>query len=223
MEESPRPGGKFSKPRPHRDEERQIEEAFRQVTGQAPKPEHPIFSETAAPETPKQSPVSRNTILAEQAQIDEAFRQATGQQSPKQPVRPPVTPEPAFDLLPDDMDAFFDEPRPEEPEQNQPDFLDKLLAFVNQLTAPGSKKQTALLLGICAVSLLVIVVCIALFFGSAADPNDGLILDNVYLADIPVGGLTKAEAISALKEATDHTYSNQTQKQKAEWGLPGLG
>ena len=31
--------GKFSNPRPHRDEERQIEEAFRQVTGQAPGPQ----------------------------------------------------------------------------------------------------------------------------------------------------------------------------------------
>lgn len=203
-------GGKFSKPRPHRDEERQIEQAFRQVTGQAPKPEppvvHPSFDQE--PDVPQQSPVSHNTILTEQAQIEETFRQVT-QQPPKPPVRPTVAPEPAFDLLPDDMEAFFDEPQNQEPEDNPPDFLDKLLAFVNQLTAPGSKKQTAVLLGICAVSLLVIVVCIALFFGSAADPNDGLILDNVYLADIPVGGMTKAEAINAVKDAASQTYRNQ--------------
>lgn len=199
-------GGKFSKPRPHRDEERQIEQAFRQVTGQAPKPETSIPPVT---EIPKQSPVSQNTLLAEQVQIEEAFRQVTGQQPQKPPAAEPVTPQPAFDLLPDDMEGFFDEPQPDEQPDNQPDFLDKLLSFVNQLTAPGSKKQTAVLLAICGVSLLVIVVCIALFFGSAADPNDGLILDNVYLADIPVGGMTKAEAISALKEATSRTYASQ--------------
>lgn len=34
--------GKFSNPRPHRDEDRQIEEAFRQVTGQqVPTTQHP--------------------------------------------------------------------------------------------------------------------------------------------------------------------------------------
>lgn len=203
-------GGKFSKPRPHRDEERQIEQAFRQITGQAPASEHPIVKEPvpSSPEASAPSPVSQDTLLAQQVPIDEAYRQVA-QQPQKQPVTPPVSPEPAFDLLPDDLEAFFDEPRPEEPEQNQPDFLDKLLAFVNQLTAPGSKKQTAILLGICGVSLLVIVVCIALFFGSAADPNDGRILDNVYLADISVGGMTKAEAISAVKEATGRTYAGQ--------------
>lgn len=199
-------GGKFSKPRPHRDEERQIEQAFRQVTGQAPKPETPIPPVT---EIPKQSPVSQNTLLVDQVQIEEAFRQVTGQQPPRQAPKPPVAPKPAFELPSDDFDGLFEEPRAEEPVDDQPDFWDKLLTFVNQLTAPGSKKQTALLLGICGVSLLVIVICIALFFGSAADPNDGLILDNVYLADIPVGGMTKAEAISALKEATGHTYTGQ--------------
>lgn len=203
-------GGKFSKPRPHRDEERQIEQAFRQITGQEPPPEDPILKEpvTPSPEAPTPVPVSQDTILAEQAQMDEAFRQVTGQPT-KQPLQTPVSPKQDFDLLPNDLEAFFDEPQPVEPEQNQPDFLDKLLSFVNQLTAPGSKKQTAVLLGICGISLLVIVVCIALFFGSAADPNDGRILDNVYLADIPVGGMTKAEAISALKEATSQTYGNQ--------------
>ena len=180
-------GGKFSKPRPHRDEERQIEQAFRQVTGQAPKPEEPIAH------IPNQSPVSRDTVFLEQARIEEALRQSSAQ-----PVQP------AFDL-PEDLEIRFDEPQAQEPEDPQPDLLDKLLAFVNQLTAPGSKKQTAVLLTICGLSLLVIVVCIALFFGSAADPNDGRILDNVYLASINVGGMTKAEAISALKESTNYT------------------
>lgn len=202
-------GGKFSKPRPHRDEERQIEEAFRQVTGQASKPQQPIVNEPVLPEIQGQAPSSQDTILVEQAQIEETFRQITGQQAPQQPARPSVSSQPAFDLLPDDMEAFFAEPQPEEPEQNPPDFLDKLLAYVNQLTAPGSKKQTAVLLAVCGICLIVIVTCIALFFAGAADPNDGKILENVYLADIHVGGMTKSEAISVLKEATSQTYRSQ--------------
>lgn len=200
-------GGKFSKPRPHRDEERQIEQAFRQITGQAPQPEHPILKEPVLPELQNHPTVSQDTVFMEQAQMEEALRQVTRQ--PIREVTPPIpSPEPAFELAPEDLGDFFEEPYPEEPEHQEPDFLDKLLSFVNQLTAPG-KKQTALLLAICGISLLVIVSCIALFFAGAADPNDGRILENVYLADIDVGGMTKAEAISALKEATNRTYGSQ--------------
>lgn len=198
-------GGKFSKPRPHRDEERQIEQAFRQITGQSPRPEQPILKESVLPEFQKKTPVSQDTVFLEQAQIEETFRQVT-QQPPAEPV--PVAQEPAFELPQQDLGDFFEEPFPDEPERNEPDFLDKLLSFANQLTAPG-KKQTALLLSICGISLLVIISCIALFFPSASDPNDGRILQNVYLADIHVGGMTKSEAISSVKDAVSHTFGKQ--------------
>ena len=43
--------GKFSNPRPHRDEDRQIEEAFRQVTGQqVPTTQHPPVQEDSEPD-----------------------------------------------------------------------------------------------------------------------------------------------------------------------------
>lgn len=197
-------GGKFSTPRPHRDEERQIEEAFRQITGQKPQPERPILKESLRP---KQPPVSEDTLFMEQAQIEEVLRQVADLPS-QEPAAPAASPEPAFDLPGEDLGEFFAESQLPEEEAPQLDFLDKLLSFVNRLTAPG-KKQTALLLAICGVSLLVIISCIALFFAGAADPNDGRILENVYLADINVGGMTKAEAISALKEATSRTYGSQ--------------
>jgi len=215
-------GGKFSNPRPHRDEERQIEQAFRQVTGQAPKPVSPLLDQLPPePEKkpiPIQRPVSQDTVVIHEARIEEAIRQVRTQQSipsqqppeslPPLSVSTPKTED--FDLLPEDLDSFFDPPQPEGPEENDaPDFIDKMLAFFSSLSAPGSKKQTAILLGICGICLLVIVSCIALFFAGSADPNDGKILDNVYLADIPVGGMTKSEAISAVKEATSHTYGNQ--------------
>ena len=196
-------GGKFSKPRPHRDEERQIEEAFRQVTGQAPKHEPTITPQTIPQDTVFIPVIPQEKPIPEQPRVEEPLLQSAPQQAPV------ISPEPAFDLPPEDLGVFFQEPLPEEPEETQPDFLDKLLAFVNQLTAPGSKQQTALLLGICGLSLLVIVICIALFFAGAADPNEGKILENVYIANINVGGMTKSEAISAVKEATSRTYGSQ--------------
>ena len=201
-------GGKFSQPRPHRDEERQIEQAFRQVTGQAPTVENPILKEPIPSDFRPESPVSQDTLFVEQSKLEEALQQLPQQLPPMEPIVPPPPAEPAFEPMHEDMELFFEDPVPEEAAETQPDFLDKLLAFANQLTAPG-KKQTAVLLAICGISLLVIVSCIALFFAGAADPNDGKILENVYLANIPVGGMTKAEAISAVKEATSLTYGSQ--------------
>ena len=44
--------GKFSNPRPYREEEREIEKSFRQLTGQEKpvKPDDPIFSEASVPD-----------------------------------------------------------------------------------------------------------------------------------------------------------------------------
>ena len=106
-------GGKFSQPRPHRDEERQIEQAFRQVTGQAPKAEHPIIQEplasvpeTPAVEVPMEEAVSQDTLMAEQLQMDETFQQVTGQQIPGKSQSKPV--KAAFDLLPENLEELLD-------------------------------------------------------------------------------------------------------------------
>lgn len=211
-------GGKFSQPRPHRDEERQIEQAFRQVTGQAPAPESPILGQQAAPPAqstrlPRRQNASQDTVLLTEEQMEEALRQASAQ--PVQPKQP-YTSSPrqdSFDLLPEDMEGIFADSAPEAPEvsedDDQPDFIDKLMALWDRLSAPGSKKQTYILLGVCALSLIVIISCIAMFFSGSSDPNGSKILDNVYVANVNVGGMTKSEAISAVKEATGNTYSVQ--------------
>lgn len=212
-------GGKFSQPRPHRDEERQIEQAFRQVTGQAPAPESPILGQ----QPPKQSQpnrssrrqnASQDTVLLTEEQIEEALRQASAQPvPPKQPYAPTTPRQDNFDLLPEDMEGIFASTAPESPEppeeDSQPDFIDKLMALWDRLSAPGSKKQTYILLGVCALSLIVIISCIAMFFSGSSDPNGSKILSNVYVANVNVGGMTKSEAISAVKEATGSTYSVQ--------------
>ena len=209
-------GGKFSQPRPHRDEERQIEQAFRQVTGQAPAPESPILGQQPPKQSqPNRSPrrqnASQDTVLLTEEQIEEALRQASAQ--PILPKQPDTPRQDSFDLLPEDMEGIFADNAPEIPEapedSDQPDFIDKLMALWDRLSAPGSKKQTYILLGVCALSLIIIISCIAMFFSGSSDPNGSKILDNVYVANINVGGMTKSEAISAVKEATGSTYSVQ--------------
>lgn len=194
--------GKFSNPRPHRDEERQIEQAFRQVTGQEPAPQ---------PQSP---------LLSEEAQIEQAIREVKQQQGPTKPPaytpgRTPAAPKPEnFDLLPDDVDAFFDGTTPayeEEPYESEPDFLDKMAAFFKKAVNYCEKNQKVVMVGACAGALLLIIAFIGIFFAGStvSDPNDGKILNNVLIADIDVGGMTKSEAISAVKQATSNTYTTQ--------------
>lgn len=209
-------GGKFSKPRPHRDEERQIEQAFRQVTGQAPTPESPILGQQQAKHSqpnrlPRRQNASQDTVLMTEEEIAEALRQAPAQPTPSRPAYSATVPqEEPFDFLPEDMDGVFAADTPEPPvEEAEPDFIDKLMALWDRLTAPGSKKQTYILLGICAVSLIVIISCLVMFFSGSSDPNNGKILDNVIIANVNVGGMSKSEAISAVKQATANTFTAQ--------------
>ena len=57
--------GKFSNPRPYREEEREIEKSFRQLTGQEkpPKPEDPIFSQASVPDLDAADPEAALKIL----------------------------------------------------------------------------------------------------------------------------------------------------------------
>jgi len=188
--------GKFSNPRPHRDEERQIEQAFRQVTGQEP------MSTSVHPDI--QKPVSQATT-----QIP--AQRAAANPAPKTAV--PGKKEEAFDLLPDNLDAFFDEKDPamaEEPFDAEPDFVDKLMDFFHKAVSFCEKNQKIVLAGACAGALLLILGFIGIFFaGSPRETDDGTILNNVLIADINVGGMTKDEAITAVQAAMGDSYSAQ--------------
>ncbi len=191
--------GKFSNPRPHRDEERQIEQAFRQVTGQEPIPQPAAVQ------------------MDEDAQIVQTIQQIRQQPQPKVSPRPSVPPKKPerYDLLPEDVDAFFDAEAPdfdEAPIPTEPDFVDNMMAFFQKAVSYCEKNQKIVMTGACIGALLIIVSFIGLFFagnGSPADPNDGKILNNVIIADINVGGLTKNEAVNAVKLATSSTYTAQ--------------
>lgn len=152
--------GKFSSPRPHRDEERQIEQTF---------------------------------------------RQATGQEASSPPPRPePQAPAPeAFDLFPETEEACS------EPESAQDSFTDQVLGFCGKAMDFCSKNKKIVLAAACAVALALIIGITALFFAGTADPYGGKILNNVLIAGVNVGGMTKNEAISAVNQTIIQSYAKE--------------
>lgn len=155
--------GKFSHPRPNRDEEREIEQAFRQVTGQAPPPEQPAQD--------------------------------------------------SFDLDLEHFDTIFDEAVPvntfpEEPvsEATSNSFSHKAMMLLNRAADFCNENRKVALIALCSAALILIVLFMSIFFISTSDPYDKTILNNVIIADVNVGGMTKDQAISAVKQATSHTY-----------------
>ena len=98
---------------------------------------------------------------------------------------------------------------PEEPETDA--FFDTPEYTNRKKTGFSSNKFTkVLLICLCAILVVAMVGGIGAFaYLSATDPNDGKILNNVSVAGVNIGNMTKAEAKAALKAATDDTYSVQ--------------
>ena len=136
---------------------------------------------------------------------------------PRQPVSPAQRPvnTPKYDLLSEDLDTFFDtrEPVlenrqqiPEEPfQEEEPDFIDKLMHF----GAYFQKHQTPIILGLCGAALLLIILFVSIFFAGRNNEDSTLLAGNVILADVNIQGMTKEEAIKAVKDVTDTTYRYQ--------------
>lgn len=157
--------GKFSQPRPNREEEREIEQAFRQVTGQE-----------AAPQPPKQP----------------------------QPEADPA----ALDLILDEAGLEENLSQPELESEEPVEFADKVMALFNKAAAFFEQNRKIALLALCGAALVLILLFISIFFLSSSDPYDKTILDNVVIGSVNVGGMTKNEAISAVKDSTSLTYSS---------------
>ena len=185
--------GKFSQPRPNRDEDRQIEEAFRQVTGQSPRNPRPqrnpedealidlLSQEDAFPSQEPQMPLPEDGFLPLEEDGFTSF-----QQTHEEPgYIPTVTNQ---DPEPDDCD----------PEES--DWVDRAMAFVE-----SHKKWV--LAGVSAFALVLLISVMAVFLFSSSDPYDNRILDNVYLADVSVGGMTKKEAAEALRKTLGQSYA----------------
>ena len=99
------------------------------------------------------------------------------------------------------QEAGYPEITPEEPEPEPAAVMDNLFDFFYQ-------NQKLILVGLCAAALLLIIVVNVFFLvGNSGDPYDGKILNNVMVAGVNVGGMSKAEAQRAVKAVTDGTYT----------------
>ena len=179
--------GKFSNPRPYREEEREIEKSFRQLTGQEQpaKPEDPIFSQVSVPDL---STADLNTADPEAADLlseaDSLFSDGDI---------------PSSDPKPD----FFPEDREEAPAKGFSAFLSKAVSFVDN-------NQKPVMVALCAAALVLIISLIAIFVVNVSgDPYGKRILNNVTVAGVNVGGMRKSDAITAVRAVTDQTYTKQ--------------
>jgi len=182
--------GKFSQPRPYRDEERQIEEAFRQITGK-----EPVKKQVPVPE-----PVIPETSADTDSVLEEAIR-LTSEHPPRQTSPEAFPPESGY--FREDSFSFPTEqekPLPGETAEEPLPFLETVMNFCYDNKKP-------ILVGLCGIALVLLMAVIGIFAFGGSKKEDDRILQNVYLADIPVGGMTKNEAISAVKQATSHTYA----------------
>ena len=85
-------------------------------------------------------------------------------------------------------------------------------AAAAEKTAPSlsalAKNRKIILISVCSVAAVLLIsaiIGIFVFFGNPGD--DGLILNNVMVSGINLGGMTKKDAEAALHEATDYTYT----------------
>ena len=76
--------------------------------------------------------------------------------------------------------------------------------------APKGKNKKLILISLCSVAvvaLIGLVSAVAFLLGGGKD--DGLILNNVTVAGVNLGGMSQEEAVRVLRGATNHTYSQQ--------------
>ena len=83
------------------------------------------------------------------------------------------------------------------------------MAFCGKALDFCDKNRKIVLLCVCALALVLIIGITAAFLISTADPYDGKILNNVFIANVNVGGLTKKEAISAVQNSAAQTYAKE--------------
>ena len=205
--------GKFSQPRPHRDEERQIEESFRLLTEEKKRQKKKAYDvekdirktvqEISATEIPQ--PEEKEPPFARSVRLEETVQISPEQLPPRRPA-PPVPPkQPAFDLLAEDLDTFFEEPQEELQEQfpeEEPDFIDKLM----NLGEFFRKHQAPVILGLCGAALLLIIVFVSIFFAGSGGNEEIQLAGNIFIADVNINGMTREEAVRAVKQVTDTSY-----------------
>ena len=216
--------GKFSNPRPHREEEREIEKAYRDLTRKnnptRSRREHPAqelsFPEDALSLEKLSAQVSSADMPAtEKTSVDtlsvDTLRKETSAETVPNPAAEDRQIEDAFQKVTGRSVSYHPAPKSEYdvPVEETPEPQRQLPAWLGEVVEFYKKNTKLVLAALCALALMLIVFVIVLFARSASDPYGSKILSNVYIADVNVGGMTKKEAIDALNAAFGDVYTTQ--------------
>ena len=226
--------GRFSQPRPYREEDRQIEESFRQLTDETSRRRKKTYNveediQNTIRELTEQEvsrPRETGLPLERSARLEQTVQVAPEQLPPQRPVSPPVPPvtpppqprmpqqtqtpryTPKYDLLSEDLDTFF-ESRPEMPEESfpeeEPDLIDRLMNFGEFFR----KHQTPVILGLCGAAVLLIALFVSIFLtgGSRGSNDSNTVMErNILIAGVNINGMTREQAVDAIEAVTDTTY-----------------
>ncbi len=123
--------------------------------------------------------------------------------------------------LPEDFEpmpqpVFQYEPQPQElepydPEEDLPeDFIDIALRVFQDCIAYCGKHWKKVLAVFCVLVLAIVIGAVAAVSAGNADPYDDKILNNVMIADVLVGGMTKEQAAATLNANLGNAYTRQT-------------
>ena len=138
----------------------------------------------------------------ENRQIDEPVKiHVSPIEEPEIPTVPLMEETEVAPVVPDTesmiSDDFFDTPEYRKPKARKNGFSSK-------------KTRKVLLISLCTVAAVLLFAVIGSFvLLSATDPYDGKILNNVSVAGVNIGNMTRAEAKAAIRAATDGTYTVQ--------------
>lgn len=216
--------GKFSAPRPRREEDPEIRKAYRQMTGQEPIPEsiqeptqEPVnpapMGEPESSGHPVSNPASENADLDALLTGLNSAAPAHDALPPRPEAKPASSSAPPTPKQP--FRKFFPEEPPAEDEEadSQADeeetFLDKAVRYLGKAMDFCAQNKKIVLVALCALALIVIVGVISVFAAGTADPYDRKILNNVYVAGVNVGGMTKKEAINLVTKSVDDRLSRE--------------
>ena len=172
--------GKFSQPRAPKPQRDDLDLAFLEVTGQT-------------------SPESQPTQVIPNLTDPYAVATAPAAEVPQPgPDVVPVSNDPLLADAPLSLDDLLDdEELGEAPEEEVSE-------------APAGKNKKVILISLCSVAVVVLIGLVAAIgFLLGGDKDDGLILNNVTVAGVNLGGMTQEEAVRVLRAATNDTYTRQ--------------
>ena len=183
--------GKFSQPRTPQQEDREIEQAFRQVT-------------EAANNTGNLPRHESDQEPDDFSQNQDEFSQDSGEYS----QNPEDYSQDSEELF-QSTDEFSDLPESEIPYPGNTQAARASAENSRKPTSPTIQRNRKIAIASISAACVVLVICLSvgLWFLFRKPADAGVISDNVFIAGINLGGKTPEEAAAALHAATDTSYT----------------